>query len=165
MLYANVCLLEHEDYVSKVIYVFQRTCWCILDTWKKKHRVPITFLSLHWAIYRHKPVLHFCRTVQLTSEHAKCIYPILFIIAFVCLFVHTLEGDTGVNSQTSPVPLPQKFISSRPNPMKKLGENPVPLHSRKNDSHSLPLPCCCFFLPKSVSYSKNIVQITACPPY
>ncbi len=51
-----------------------------------------------------------------------------------------VEGDTGVNSQTSPVPLPQKFISSRPNPMKKLGENhvpstpgrmtPIPSHSR-----------------------------------
>ncbi len=36
-----------------------------------------------------------------------------------------LEGDTGVNSQTSPIPLPQKLISSRPNPTKKLGENPV----------------------------------------
>ncbi len=57
----------------------------------------------------------------------------------------TLEDDTGVNSQTSPVPLPQKCISSRPNPTKKLGENPVPFHSRKNDSHSLPLPCCVFF--------------------
>ncbi len=51
----------------------------------------------------------------------------------------------GVNSQTSPVPLTQKLISSRPNPTKKLGENPVPFHSRMNDSHSLPLPCCCFF--------------------
>ncbi len=50
--------------------------------------------------------------------------------------MNTLEGDTGVNSQTSPVPLPQKLISSRPNPTKKLGENPVPFHSRKNDSHS-----------------------------
>ncbi len=57
-----------------------------------------------------------------------------------------LEGDTGVNSQTSPVPLPQKLISSRPNPTKKLGENPVPFHSRKNDSPSLPLPCR-FFTP------------------
>ncbi len=80
----------------------------------------------------------------------------------------SLEGDTGVDFQTSPVPLPQKKISSHPNPTKKLGENPVPFHSRKNDSHSLPLPCFCvffcFFWPKSVSYSKNIVQITACPP-
>ncbi len=65
---------------------------------------------------------------------------------------------------------------SRPTPTKnnlflsqsheKTGENPVPFHSRKNDSHSLPLPCCCLvFLPKSVSYSKHIVKITACPPY
>ncbi len=61
-----------------------------------------------------------------------------------------LEGDTGVNSQTSPVPLPQKCISSRPNPTKKLGENPVPFHSRKNDSHSLPLPCCCFFFSAEI---------------
>ncbi len=38
----------------------------------------------------------------------------------------SVEGDTGVNSQTSPVPLPQKLFSSRPNPTKKLGENPVP---------------------------------------
>ncbi len=73
-----------------------------------------------------------------------------------------LEGDTGVNSQTSPVSLPQKLISSRPNPTKKLGKNPVPFHSRKKDSHSRVVV---FFLPKSVSYSKNIVQITACPPY
>ncbi len=58
--------------------------------------------------------------------------------------VYAVEGDTGVNSQTSPVPLPQKLISSRPNPTKKLGENPVPFHSRKNDSHCLPLPCCIF---------------------
>ncbi len=58
-------------------------------------------------------------------------------VAFIILFrVCVLEGDTGVNSQTSPVPLPQKLISSRPNPTKKLGENPVPFHSRKNDSHS-----------------------------
>ncbi len=64
----------------------------------------------------------------------------------VCGFVFELEGDTGVNSQTSPVSLPQKCISSRPNPMKNLGENPVP--STPIDSHSLPLPCCfflCFF--------------------
>ncbi len=48
----------------------------------------------------------------------------------------------------------------------KTGGKSRPVHSRKNDSHSLPLPCCCFcFPPKSVSYSKNIVQITACPPY
>ncbi len=27
---------------SKVIDVFQRTCSCLLDTWKKKYKVPIT---------------------------------------------------------------------------------------------------------------------------
>ncbi len=64
-----------------------------------------------------------------------------------------LEGDTGVNSQTSPVPVPQKWISSRPNPTKKLGENPVPFHSRKNDSHSLPLPCFFFFF-----FCRNLSQ-------
>ncbi len=38
---------------------------------------------------------------------------------------------------------------------------PVPL-----PEEWLPLPCCIFsFLPKSVNYSKNIIQITACPPY
>ncbi len=77
-----------------------------------------------------------------------------------------VEGDTGVNSQTSPVPLPQKLISSRPNPMKKLGENPVP----STPGRMTPIPShsrvvVFFFWPKSVSYSKNIVQITACPPY
>ncbi len=50
----------------------------------------------------------------------------------------------------------------------QLPTNPIPFHSRKNDSHSLPLPCCFFlfvFLPITVNYSKNIIQITACPPY
>ncbi len=37
--------------------------------------------------------MFFCRTGQLISEHAKCTYPILFIIAFVCLSVHTLYFD------------------------------------------------------------------------
>ncbi len=68
--------------------------------------------------------------------------------------MYTLEGDTGVNSQTSPVPLPQKLISSRPNPTKKLGENPVPFHARKNDSHSLPLPF--FFLCRNLSVTVKI---------
>ncbi len=72
-----------------------------------------------------------------------------------------VEGDTGVDFQTSPVPRPQKKILFRPNPTKKLGENPVPSHSRKNDSHSCLF---LFVLPKSVNYSKYIVQITACPP-
>ncbi len=43
-------------HVSKVIHVFQITCSCLLDTWKKKYKFPITSLSLHWAIYWHNPV-------------------------------------------------------------------------------------------------------------
>ncbi len=39
---------------------------------------------------------------------------------------------------------PIKKISTRPNPMKKLGENTVPFQSWKKDSHSLPLPFCVF---------------------
>ncbi len=42
--------------VSKVIDVFQRTCSCLLYTWKKKYHVLITSLSLHGAVYLHKPV-------------------------------------------------------------------------------------------------------------
>ncbi len=42
-------------------------------------------------------------------------------------------------------PTPTNFNLFRPNPTKKLGENPVPFHTRKNDSHSLPLPCRFFF--------------------
>ncbi len=51
----------------------------------------------------------------------------------------------------------QTLISSRPNPTKKLGENPVPFHSR--------VVVFFFFFFITVNYSKNIVQITACPPY
>ncbi len=54
MLYANVCLLllkpystEHEDYVSKVIDVFLKNLFISIGHIKKKHQVPITFLSLH----------------------------------------------------------------------------------------------------------------------
>ncbi len=35
------------------------TCSCLLDSWKKKCQVPITSVSLHWAIYWHKPVYIF----------------------------------------------------------------------------------------------------------
>ncbi len=69
---------------------------------------------------------------------------------------HRLEGDTGVNSQTSPVPLPQKLISSRPQSHEKTGGKSRPVHSRKNDSHSLPLPCCCFFFRRNLSVTVKI---------
>ncbi len=80
--------------------------------------------------------------------------------------VFGVEGDTGVNF---PVPLPQKINSSRPNPTKKLWEIPsrsTPGRMTPIPSHSRVVFFLFFFLwPKSVSYSKNIVQITVCPPY
>ncbi len=49
---------------------------------KKKYQVPITSLSLHWAIYW-QSCLHFCTTVLLTSsEHAKCTFIIYYCICF-----------------------------------------------------------------------------------
>ncbi len=73
-------------HVSKVIDVFQRTCSCLLDSWKNKYQVHITSLSVHWLIYWHKPV-YISAGQGSSSEHAKCTYPILFIITFVCLSV------------------------------------------------------------------------------
>ncbi len=67
-----------------------------------------------------------------------------------------LEDDTGVNSQTSPVPLPQKLISSNPDPIPRTGGKSRPVHSRKNDSHSLPLPCRVFFLRQNLSVTVKI---------
>ncbi len=64
--------------------------------------------------------------LSLSLSVCVCMYVCFSLSLSVCV----LEGDTGVNSQTSPVPLPQKLISSRPNPTKKLGENPIPSHSR-----------------------------------
>ncbi len=93
------------------------------------------------------PEILFCRLrcLYLKSPKQTRPYPYPILISPPHTYVCKLEGDTGVSSQTSPVPLPQKCISSRPNPTKKLGGNPVPFHSWKNDSHSLPLPCCIFF--------------------
>ncbi len=69
-------------HVSKVIDVFQRACSCILDTWKKKHKVLITSLSLHWAIYWHKPVYISEGQGSSSSEHAKCTFIIYY---YICL--------------------------------------------------------------------------------
>jgi len=57
----------------------------------------------------------------------------------------------------------QTWISSRPNPTKKLEENPVPLPEEWLPFP--PTPVLFFFFLITVNYSKNIVQITACPPY
>ncbi len=103
MLYANVCLLllillkpystEHEDYVSKVIDVFQRTCWCLLDMWKKK----ITRF----------PLLLFLCTEQFTDtnlficlqDRAALLLNMLNVhllcIRFGCLCAHVLYFDAN----------------------------------------------------------------------
>ncbi len=45
--------------------------------------------------------LHFCTTEQLTSsEHAKCTYPILFIITLVSLSVHTRWNEYEIVIET-----------------------------------------------------------------
>ncbi len=58
-------------HVSKAIDVFQINSSCLLDTWRKKHQVPITSLSLHWAIHLHNPVYMFAGQGSSSSEHAK----------------------------------------------------------------------------------------------
>ncbi len=73
-----------------------------------------------------------------------------FPFSYRCI---TIEGDPGVDFQTSPVPLPQKKISSRPNPTKKSGGNPVPFYSQKKDSHSFPLP---FFFGGGLNMSVTV---------
>ncbi len=52
-------------HVSKVIDVFQRTCSCLLDTWKKEIPGSHYFSSLHWAIYLHKLVYIFAHRAAL----------------------------------------------------------------------------------------------------
>ncbi len=79
-------------HVSKVIDVFQRTCSCLLDTWKKKYQLPITSLSLHWAIYWHKPVYIFAIQGSSSSENAKCTFIIYYYICFP-LCAHILYFD------------------------------------------------------------------------
>ncbi len=61
----------------------------------------------------------------------------------------------------------QTLISSRPNPTKKTGgkSRPVPLPEEWFPFPPTPVLLFFFFFLITVNYSKNIVQITACPPY
>ncbi len=70
---------------SKVRYAFQRTCSCLLDT-KKNTR----FLSFALIGLLTQTCLHFCRTGQLTSEHAKSTYIMLLLHLFASLCPHTV---------------------------------------------------------------------------
>ncbi len=94
MLYA-ICLLlvkplstyiEHKEHVSKVIDVFQRTCSCLLDTWKKniEIQVPISFFVLSNLLTQ--TCLYFHTTGQLTSsEHAICrLHVLLHLFVSLC---------------------------------------------------------------------------------
>ncbi len=73
--------------------VFQRTCSCLLDTWKKKYKVPITSLSLHWSIYWHKPVYmfahrpaHFFWTCKMYIAYIVYYYICLHLCAHILYF-------------------------------------------------------------------------------
>ncbi len=79
-------IVNRALHVSKVIDVFQRTIRHM-----KKEQVPITSLSLHWAIYWHKPVYIICSSLLLNMQ-----VHLLFIIRFVCFSVsHTCFFDAA----------------------------------------------------------------------
>ncbi len=61
---------------------------------------------------------------------------VFFFLKLLDVMTCAVEGDMGLDFQTSPIPLAQEKISFHPNPAKKTGENPVPFQSWKNDSHS-----------------------------
>ncbi len=100
MLYANVCLLllkpystEQEDYVSKVIDVFQRTYSCLLDTLKRNTRFPLLlFLCTEQFTYTNL-FTFFCRTGQLRTCKIYIAYVIYYCICFP-LCAHILYFDS-----------------------------------------------------------------------
>ncbi len=69
----------------------------IIETIVNKYKVPITSLSLHGAIYLHKPVYIFAHRAALLLNMQNV--HILFIITFVCLSVPTYCILMQLNSQ------------------------------------------------------------------
>ncbi len=67
---------------------FQRTCSCLLDAWKNKYQVPVTALSLHWAIYTN--LFIFLHTGQLFFWTCK-MYIYYYIFFPIC--AHILYFD------------------------------------------------------------------------
>ncbi len=65
---------------------------------KKKYQVPITSLSLHGAIYLHKPVYIFAGQGSSLLLNMQNVH-ILFIITFVSLSVPTYYILMQLNSQ------------------------------------------------------------------
>ncbi len=87
-------------HVSKVIYVFQRTCSCLLDTWKKKWQVPMTSLFFALSNSLTQPCLHFCRTWQLLlnmQNVAYMYYLLLHLFPSLCPYCIFMQ----LNSQNS----------------------------------------------------------------
>ncbi len=81
--------IEHEVDMFQRSYVFQRTCSCLLDTWKRNTRFPfLLFLCTEQFTYTN--LFTFLHTGQFTSsEHAKCTYIIYCCICFL-LCAHIL---------------------------------------------------------------------------
>ncbi len=61
---------------------------------KKKHQVPITSLSLHWAIYLPKPVYIVAWPGNSSSEKEKCIV-IIYYKKNVASLCHILYFDVA----------------------------------------------------------------------
>ncbi len=101
MLYANVCLLllkpystKHEDYVSNVIHVFQRTCSCLLDTLKSNTMFPLLlFLCTEQFTYTNL-FTFFYRLGQLRTCKMCIAYIIYYCMCFP-LCAHILYFDAA----------------------------------------------------------------------
>ncbi len=107
-------------HVSKVIDVFQRTCSCLLDTWKKKHQVPITSLSLHWAIYWHKPVYIFAGQGCSLLLNMLNVHIIYYYICFpLCAHVTPPSHWTGLEPG-----MPAREAGALPRRLKATTSNP-----------------------------------------
>ncbi len=75
--------IEHEDYTFfKANRCFLKNCSCLVDTWKKKYKVPTTSLSLHWAIYLHKPVYIF------VGQGSWLLLNVQIVNSLYCLLLH-----------------------------------------------------------------------------
>ncbi len=99
-----------------------------------------------WTRETYFPILQWAQDFKIFIRHLHNYteYNQQWNVRFYCIFFLKLldvmtcavEGDMGLDFQTSPVPLAKEKISFHPNPAKKTGENPVPFQSWKNDSHS-----------------------------
>ncbi len=78
--------IEHEDYVSKVLDVFQRTCSCLLDSLKRNTRFPI-LLFLCTEQFTYTNLLTFFlqdRTAQNMQNEHSLYYLLLHLFPSLC---------------------------------------------------------------------------------